>query len=107
MSGERVKIGDHIDDVMEIRLLVTHLRTPKHEEIVSAELEILNNNIINYSTLARDQGLILYTTVGIGYETPWRQVEAMLLAAAERTPGILKQPPPFVLQKALGEFAVT
>jgi small-conductance mechanosensitive channel len=105
--GDRVKIGDHVGDVMEIRLLVTHLRTPKNEEVVVPNSEILNNNVINYSTLARDQGLILYTTVGIGYEIPWRQVEAMLLAAADRTPGLLKHPPPFVLQKALGDFAVT
>jgi small-conductance mechanosensitive channel len=52
-------------------------------------------------------GLILHTTVGIGYETPWRQVEAMLLMAAERTPGLMKEPSPFVRHQALGDFAVT
>ena len=31
----------------------------------------------------------------------------MLYLAAERTSGLLKDPPPFVLQKALGDFAVT
>src|SRR5499426_2551850 len=31
----------------------------------------------------------------------------MLLAAADRTPELLKHPPPFVLQKSLGDFAVT
>ncbi len=51
-------------------------------------------------------GLILHTIVGIGYQTPWRQVEAMLLEAARRTPGLLPQPAPFVLQKKLGTFAV-
>ena len=56
---------------------------------------------------ARREGLILHTTVGIGYETPWRQVETLLLMAAERTPGLMKEPPPFVHQKALGDFAVT
>jgi small-conductance mechanosensitive channel len=45
--------------------------------------------------------------VGIGYETPWRQVEAMLLEAARRTQGIAAQSKPFVLQTALGDFAVT
>jgi small-conductance mechanosensitive channel len=45
--------------------------------------------------------------VGIGYETPWRQVEAMLLEAAARTPGVAPQPPPFVLHNALGDFCVT
>jgi small-conductance mechanosensitive channel len=54
-----------------------------------------------------DQGLIVHTTVGIGYETPWRQVEAMLKEAASRTGGLLDKPPPFVLQQELGDFAVT
>jgi len=39
--------------------------------------------------------------VGIGYETPWRQVEAMLLEAVARTPGLLKDPAPFVIHKGL------
>jgi Mechanosensitive ion channel len=46
-------------------------------------------------------------SVGIGYGTPWRQVEAMLRMAARRTPGLLATPEPFVLQKALGDFGVT
>ncbi len=105
--GDRVQIGDHIGDVADTRLLVTHLRTPKNEEIVVPNSVILGSEVINYSTLARQQGLILHTTVGIGYETSWRQVEAMLLAAARRAPGFLQEPPPFVLQKSLGDFAVT
>jgi small-conductance mechanosensitive channel len=90
-----------------MRLLVTHLRSLNNEEIVVPNSMILNTHVINYSSLAQEQGLILHTTVGIGYETPWRQVEAMLLQAAERTPGLLKNPPPFVYQKELGDFAVT
>ena len=68
---------------------------------------ILNSEVVNYSTLASKQGLILHTTVGIGYETPWRQVEGMLQEAAARTTGLLREPPPFVLLKALGDFCVT
>jgi small-conductance mechanosensitive channel len=63
--------------------------------------------VLNYSSLARTHGLILHTEVGIGYETPWRQVEAMLLMAADRTDGLLKEPRAFVLEKRLGDFAVT
>lgn len=105
--GDRVKIGEHLGDVVEMRLLVTHLRSPKNEEIVVPNSVILNSEVINYSSHARQQGLILHTTVGIGYETPWRQVEAMLVEAARRTPGLLEQPAPFVLQRSLGDFAVT
>jgi small-conductance mechanosensitive channel len=93
-------------DVMDTRLQVTHLRTVKNEEVIIPNSTILNNEVVNYSSLARQGGLILHTTVGIGYETPWRQVEAMLLMAAERTPGLMKEPQPFVLHQALGDFAV-
>ena len=105
--GDRISIDNITGDVIERRLMVTHLRTIKNEEVVVPNSTIINSNIVNYSTLAGSRGLILHTTVGIGYETPWRQVEAMLLLAAERTPGLLKEPEPFVLHKSLGDFAVT
>ena len=104
--GDRVRIGDIVGDVIEMRLQVTHLRSVKNEEIVVPNSQILGAEVLNYSSLARTDGLILHTEVGIGYETPWRQVEAMLLAAAERTSGLLTEPKPFVLLKKLGDFAV-
>ena len=104
--GDRVKIGEHIGEVTDIKLLTTFLRSPKNEQIVIPNSNILNSEVVNFSTLASQSGLILHTIVGIGYETPWRQVEAMLLEAAGRTPGLLREPAPFVLQKALGTFAV-
>jgi len=105
--GDRVKIGSHVGDVEEVRLLVTSVRSLKGERVVIPNSIIQNNDIVNYSGLAGSQGLILHTAVGIGYETPWRQVEAMLLMAAERTPGLLREPRPFVLQQTLGDFCVT
>ena len=104
--GDRVKIGATVGDVMEMRVLVTHVKTPKNEEVVIPNSTILNGEVTNYSTMAREQGLILHSIVGIGYDVPWRQVEAMLLLAAERTEGFLKEPKPFVRQKSLGDFAV-
>jgi small-conductance mechanosensitive channel len=105
--GDRIQVGDVTGDVMESGLMVTRIRTVKNEEVVVPNSTILSNHIVNYSTLAKQEGLILYTTVGIGYETPWRQVEAMLIMAAERTPGLRKEPPPFVRQTNLGDFCVT
>jgi len=67
---------------------------------------LLNSHVVNLSSLAASDGLILHTTVGIGYETPWRQVEAMLLMAAARTPGVEKEPTPYVLQRSLGDFCI-
>ena len=105
--GDRIRVEDVTGDVVETRLLVTHLRTPKNEEVIVPNGLILNGKVINYSSMARKQGLILHATVGIGYETPWRQVEAMLLLAASRTPGLLAEPKPFVNLLALGDFCVT
>ena len=104
--GDRIKVGDIVGEVTEVRLQVTHVRSLKNEEVVIPNSVILNSAVVNYSTLAASQGLVLHTTVGIGYETPWRQVEAMLVMAAGRTPRLLKEPPPYVLQKSLGDFAV-
>ncbi|HSA60595.1 MAG TPA: mechanosensitive ion channel family protein, partial [Nitrospiraceae bacterium] len=104
--GDRIKIDEVIGDVTEMRLQVTHLRSVKNEEITIPNSTILNSVVINFSKLARERGLILHTIVGIGYETPWRQVEAMLIEAANRTPGLLSEPPPYVLQQSLDDFAV-
>ena len=106
--GDRVKIGDSIGDVIETRLQVTHLRSVKNEEIVIPNSQILGNDVVNFTSLSKTHGLILHTEVGIGYQTPWRQVEAMLLTAAERCAPPSGEPPrAFVLLKNLGEFAVT
>ena len=104
--GDRIMINDLIGEVTDRSVLVTRLRSLKNEEIVIPNSIVLNSNVINYSTEAVSNGLILHTTVGIGYEVPWRQVEAMLLLAAERTKGPRTEPKPFVLQQSLGDFAV-
>lgn len=82
---------------------MTHLRSFKNEEIIISNSQIISGEVVNYSSLARAHGLILHTEVGIGYDTPWRQVETLLLTAAD----LLTGPRPFVLEKRLGEFAVT
>jgi small-conductance mechanosensitive channel len=105
--GDRVKVNDHAGFVEEQKLLVTRLRSYKNEEIIIPNSELLNSSIINYNVYAKGPGIILHSTVGIGYETPWRKVEAMLKLAADRTEGLLKEPSPFVHVQALGDFAVT
>ena len=105
--GDRVKIADFMGDVVETRLQVTTLRTIKNEDIVVPNSLILNNQVINYSTEAREKGLILHTTVTIGYDAPWRRVHELLIQAAGRTEGVLREPPPFVLQTSLDDFYVS
>jgi small-conductance mechanosensitive channel len=104
--GDRVQIGDFRGDVTAKGLLTTHLLTIKNEVVVVPNSLILNSHLVNYSTLAQEKGLILHSSVGVGYGIPWRQVEAMLKLAADRTPGLLKNPLPFVLLKSLDQFSV-
>lgn len=104
--GDRIKIGANRGEVTQIRLLVTHLRSFKNEEIIIPNSTILSGEIINYSSMAKKHGLILHTTVGIGYEVPWRQVEAMLLMAAERTDNLQRRSQAFVMQTGLGDFGI-
>ncbi|SHL91583.1 Mechanosensitive ion channel [Chitinophaga jiangningensis] len=104
--GDRIRLGEITGDVIEKSLLVTRLRTIKNEEITVPNASILNGHTINYSTSSKELGLILHTTVTIGYEVPWNVVHDLLIKAAMETDGLLKDKTPFVLQTALNDFAV-
>jgi small-conductance mechanosensitive channel len=104
--GDRVKIGEQVGNVLQIRNNVTYLASLENEVVTVPNSSIMNSVVINYSAGARKKGLRLPIMVSIGYETPWRQVEAMLLLAAKRTSGLLRQPSPFVAIRGLGDFAV-
>jgi len=105
--GDRVKIGDTLGDIVEKTLLVTRVRTRYNEIITIPNVTIMNSNTINYSSEARSNGLIIKTTVTIGYDVPWRKVHEMLLEAAKRTEMLLAEPKPFVLQTSLDDFYVS
>jgi small-conductance mechanosensitive channel len=88
-----------------VGLLSTKL-VAKGEEITIPNAVLVGTTVTNFSRLGGDDGPIIATSVGIGYDAPWRQVHAMLLLAAERTPGIRSRPAPRVLQRALSDFVV-
>ena len=105
--GDRVRIADTLGDVLEKSMLVTRVLTIKNVEVVIPNSAILNNQILNYSALARSKGLILHTTVTIGYDAPWRTVHDLLVRAALRTEGVLAEPTPFVLETSLNDFHIS
>lgn len=106
--GDRVKIGDVSGDVVEKSMLVTRIRTIKNEEITIPNSTILTGHTINYTTSAQERGLILHSTVTIGYDAPWKQVHELLIAAALKTTGIFvdENHRPFVFQTSLDDFYV-
>ena len=104
--GDRVKIADTIGDVIEKTLLVTRIRTIKNVEITITNSMVLSSHIINFSVSTREEGLILHTSVTIGYDAPWRTVHQLLIDAALACDNLLKEPKPFVFQTALDDFYV-
>lgn len=105
--GDRIKIGEATGDVVEKTLLVTRLLTPKNEVVTIPNSSILSGNTLNYSSAAMEQGLIVHSTVTIGYDVPWKEMHQVLIEAALRTEGILHEPKPFVLQTSLDDFYVS
>lgn len=105
--GDRVQIADTTGDVMEKTLLVTRVRTIKNVDITIPNAMVLGSHLINFSSCAREQGLILHTSVTIGYDAPWRTVHELLISAARATTHISAKPEPFVLQTGLNDFYVT
>jgi small-conductance mechanosensitive channel len=104
--GDRVKIGNVVGDVVESTLALTRLRTTKNELVTFANGNVLNESFVNYSALAREQGVILHTRITIGYDVPWREVHELLTQAALRTQHVLEEPAPFVRQTSLNDFHV-
>ncbi len=105
--GDRVKIGDTTGDVIEKTLLVTRIKTIKNIIITIPNALVMGSHIINYSTSAAREGLILHTTVTLGYDVPWRKVHETLIAAALSVEKIKKEPAPFVFQTSLDDFYVS
>lgn len=104
--GEYVTIKDVEGVVDSVGMFSTKIRTIKCEEVTIPNSVLIATNTLNYSRLTADSGSLAYTSVTVGYSVPWRQVHAMLLLAAERTPGLRKQPQPFVLQIRFSDFYV-
>jgi small-conductance mechanosensitive channel len=112
MYARALKPGDYVlvsgteGTVTSFGLLATKIMTPKQEEVTIPNAVVLGNITMNYSRPGSKGGTILHTSVTIGYDAPWRQVHAMLLAAAEKTPGLRREPKPFVCQRNLADFYV-
>ena len=105
--GDRVKIQNTMGDVIERTLLVTRIRTTKNEDVTIPNANIINSHLINYSANAEKSGLIIHTSITIGYDVPWTRVEELLLGAAKKSDLVETDPVPFVLQTSLDDNYVS
>ena len=104
--GDYVRIGDVEGTVVHLGVLSTKLRTFRGEEATIPNAVVVSQTTTDYSRLAEKGETFTPTSVTIGYDTPWRQIHALLLMAAERTPGVRVEPKPYVWQEALQDFYV-
>ncbi|WP_425390675.1 mechanosensitive ion channel domain-containing protein [Ekhidna sp.] len=104
--GDRVKVGEVSGQVVEKTLLVTRIRTTKNEDITVPNASILTGHTVNYTSSSKELGLILHTSVTIGYDVPWRKVHELLIEAAVATDGVNISKEPFVLQTSLDDWYV-
>ena len=102
--GEFVRVGDYEGTVTEVGMFTTTIRTGLGEVLTLPNSMITGSVTKNYSRIVQGPGYVVDTVVTIGYDTPWRQIEAMLLEAARRTDGVLQTPMPQVFQTALSDF---
>lgn len=107
--GDFIKIGDVSGEVIEKTALVTRIRTPKFEDITIPNSNVLSSTSTNYSSNTKhiNNGLLIHTTVTIGYDVPWAAIHKALIEAALKTEMIEQTPPPFVLQTSLDDFYVS
>jgi len=103
-AGDQIKLNDTMGNVIEKTPFVTRIRTSKNEVVTIPNSFILSSQTINYSASARDYGIIIHSDITVGYEIPWKQVQQLLIEAANATTGIMEEPKPFVLVKELADF---
>lgn len=103
--GDRIKLGETEGNVIEKTPFVTRIRTPKNEVVTIPNSFIMSSHTTNYSSSARDYGLIIHSKVTFGYEVPKEEVLDLLINSALATPpGVLSKPEPFVLETELHDY---
>ena len=105
--GDQVEVGGSRGRIVERSTFVTRIQTLKNVIVSIPNSIVLNNNVINYSKNMGQSGLLVHTTITIGYDVPWQTVNELLIEAALKTESILETPPPFVLQTSLDDNYVS
>jgi small-conductance mechanosensitive channel len=105
--GDQVEIADTRGRVVERSTFVTRIQTLKNVIVSVPNSMVLNNNIVNYSKNMGKSGLLVHTSIIIGYDVPWQTVNKLLTAAAGKTEHINEEPEPFVLQTSLEDSYVS
>lgn len=102
--GDFVKVKEHEGYVTATGVFNLKIRTTQNEEVVIPNSVILDSAAINFSKFKDKKGVALKTVVGLDYDVPWRQVNAMLLEAAKRTTSLKKESGAYVWQTDMADY---
>jgi len=97
--GDMIKLNETMGTVIEKTPFVTRIRTLKNEVITIPNSFMLSSHTTNYTASADNYGLIIHTSIGVGYNIPNTRVHELLIKAAKMTKGVLSDREPFVLDK--------
>jgi small-conductance mechanosensitive channel len=103
-TGEYIKVGEIEGTITEMGILAVKVLTPPGEFLIIPNAVMITNPTTNFTRLKKETGVPVNSVVTIGYDAPWRQVHQLLLAAASQTSGVIENPAPKVLQKALSDW---
>ena len=106
-KGDVIRVADNEGLVSEIGMLATKIITRENYVVTVPNAVVVSGKITNLSAQNSGGGINLTVGVTIGYDTPWRQVHAMLELAAKRAKGIDLSQPPLVRQLALMDWYVS
>ncbi|EDS7420322.1 mechanosensitive ion channel [Salmonella enterica subsp. houtenae] len=105
-KGDVIRVADNEGLVSEIGMLATKIITRENYVVTVPNAVVVSGKITNLSVQNPDGGINLTVGVTIGYDTPWRQVHAMLELAAKRAKGIDLSHPPLVRQLSLMDWYI-
>lgn len=105
-KGDVIRVADNEGLVSEIGMLATKIITRENYVVTVPNAVVVSGKITNLSAQSTDGSVNLTVSVTIGYDTPWRQVKAMLELAAMRTACVDTSQPPLVRQLALMDWYI-
>lgn len=102
--GDRIEVGDHIGDVLEINLHKTVIRT-RDNEIVLIPNDVLGKEVI-INHMLPEQVTRIEMTIGVAYDSDVDQATAILHEILRSSDRIHSDPGPEVNVAALGDNAI-
>ncbi len=103
-KGDWIQVGDTLGNVQEVGLRATKVRTRDNIEYLVPNSHLTANTIVNY-TLS-DPLIRIHIPVGVSYSSNPREVESILLKAAEANEGVDKGRKPEVWFSEYGDSSL-